>query len=172
MIKFIRNLFWRDDGTSKIHVKIIPVVKEKTITEIFREGKCPDCGVWEFLEGPSGGMNTNIKCKNCGSFFNEMGPFGIDRIRWVEHPIDRNNCVPFETRALTWEMIFTEQFPTDPIGMYDWCGEHTEDKWSVKSGVPNSGGSMDERQTFYFKNPNDAIQFRLVWGGDVKTRST
>jgi len=169
MFKFIRNLFWRDDGTSKIHAEIIPIVQEKTITEIFNEGKCPDCGVWEFLEGPQGGGSINIKCENCGSFFNEMGPFGIDRIRWIIHPTDRNNFVSFEPKILTWNMIIAEQFPSDIIGMYNWCGDNTEDKWCVKSGVPKSGGSMDDRQTFYFKNPNDAIQFRLVWGGDVKT---
>ena len=43
---------------------------------------CPDCESGDFLEGPSGGGSTNVKCSNkqCGSLFNLMPPFGIDRI--------------------------------------------------------------------------------------------
>jgi len=51
--------------------------------ETIREAqKCPDCGHDEFLAGPRGGMAQNFKCANpeCGSRFNDMGPFGIDRI--------------------------------------------------------------------------------------------
>jgi hypothetical protein len=45
-------------------------------------GSCPDCGSAGFLAGPRGGMAQNFKCGNeeCGSRFNDMGPFGIDRI--------------------------------------------------------------------------------------------
>lgn len=43
---------------------------------------CPDCGSEKFYEGPSGGMSINIKCAGCGSWFNDMGPFGIERIHW------------------------------------------------------------------------------------------
>lgn len=32
--------------------------------------KCPDCGGEGFLEGPSGGLSTNIKCATCGHRFN------------------------------------------------------------------------------------------------------
>lgn len=31
---------------------------------------CPDCGGEGFLEGPSGGMSTNISCATCGHRFN------------------------------------------------------------------------------------------------------
>lgn len=31
---------------------------------------CPDCGSKSFLEGPSGGMSTNMKCAGCDSEFN------------------------------------------------------------------------------------------------------
>jgi len=50
--------------------------------EVVRAGTCPDCGHDEFLAGPRGGMAQNFKCANdgCGSRFNDMGPFGIDRI--------------------------------------------------------------------------------------------
>lgn len=42
---------------------------------------CPDCESGNFLEGPSGGGSVNVKCSNkdCGSLFNFMGIFGIDR---------------------------------------------------------------------------------------------
>lgn len=48
---------------------------------IFNAGACPDCGT-NLLQGPSGGGSQNFYCagRECGSGFNEMGPFGIDRI--------------------------------------------------------------------------------------------
>lgn len=42
---------------------------------------CPDCGGKEYLEGPHGGLSINFKCAQCGSCFNDMGSFGVDRIR-------------------------------------------------------------------------------------------
>jgi hypothetical protein len=51
-------------------------------TETFRSGKCPDCGTG-LVVGPSGGLSQNMYCGNdetCGSRFNEMGPFGVQRI--------------------------------------------------------------------------------------------
>ena len=50
---------------------------------LFHDGpKCPDCGVKNLLAGPCGGLSQNVYCGNeeCGSRFNEMGVFGIDRI--------------------------------------------------------------------------------------------
>lgn len=49
---------------------------------MFYDGKCPDCEAG-LVEGPHGGLSINYYCANdvtCGSRFNEMGPFGIDRI--------------------------------------------------------------------------------------------
>jgi hypothetical protein len=49
---------------------------------VFHEAHCPDCG-GGLLMGPCGGLSINIYCANettCGSKFNEMGPFGIERI--------------------------------------------------------------------------------------------
>ena len=45
-------------------------------------GHCPDCEHEDLLAGPRGGMSQNFKCGSpvCGSRFNDMGPFGIDRI--------------------------------------------------------------------------------------------
>lgn len=41
---------------------------------------CPDCKAeGEILKGPSGGMNTNVKCGKCGSEFN-ITPHGVHRI--------------------------------------------------------------------------------------------
>lgn len=42
---------------------------------------CPDCGS-DLLIGPQGGMSVNFKCdgEDCGSKFNFMGPFGVERI--------------------------------------------------------------------------------------------
>jgi hypothetical protein len=44
--------------------------------------RCPDCETGQFLLGPEGGNSQNVRCDNpeCGSEFNFMGVFGIDRI--------------------------------------------------------------------------------------------
>ena len=41
---------------------------------------CPDCGSEKFMEGPSGGMATNVKCSGCGHWFNLGLPLFIQRI--------------------------------------------------------------------------------------------
>ena len=41
---------------------------------------CPDCGNSEFEFGASGGGSQNVHCLKCGSWWNEMGPFGFQRI--------------------------------------------------------------------------------------------
>ncbi len=53
---------------------------EKQIKRMQKKSKCPDCGNDSWLGGPCGGGSQNIQCKDCGSKFNMMGPFGIDRI--------------------------------------------------------------------------------------------
>lgn len=53
---------------------------DEEITAYMRKHqRCPDCRGDEFLEGPSGGMSTNIMCSSCGARFN-MSPFGAERI--------------------------------------------------------------------------------------------
>jgi len=61
-----------------------------------KENKCPDCGHEGFLGGPRGGACENFKCANsdCGSRFNDMGCFGIDRI---------SDPSPDRKRVLAWE---------------------------------------------------------------------
>ena len=56
-------------------------LNEKELATV-RQGRCPDCSGIGFLGGPSGGLCQNFKCANpqCGSRFNDMGPFGIERI--------------------------------------------------------------------------------------------
>ena len=53
---------------------------DNKLTEIARKYNCcPDCGGKKFLEGPSGGVSTNIMCAKCRHRFN-ASPFGIERI--------------------------------------------------------------------------------------------
>lgn len=47
---------------------------------LFVEKKCPDCGKFDFLEGPRGGLAVNIKCAHCGSKFNVCPPWFAERI--------------------------------------------------------------------------------------------
>jgi hypothetical protein len=67
----------------------------KVERQVFRRGQCPDCG-GGLLEGPSGGMSVNFWCSGLKpgpngdnvrsgqstgvSRFNDMGPFGVERI--------------------------------------------------------------------------------------------
>jgi hypothetical protein len=50
--------------------------------KLFYRGVCPDCRRETLLQGPCGGGSINVKCGDaeCGSRFNEMGPFGVERL--------------------------------------------------------------------------------------------
>jgi len=50
--------------------------------KLIRKGICPDCKKKGFLAGPEGGGSQNFRCANpeCGSKFNDMDLFGIERI--------------------------------------------------------------------------------------------
>lgn len=62
------------------------IMDEKVLMEKFLEYEgCPDCGSKEFIEGPSGGMAQNIKCADCGHWFNVALPLFIQRIRITTH---------------------------------------------------------------------------------------
>ncbi len=52
---------------------------------------CPDCGGDKWFEGPSGGICVNITCTKCGSRFNDMGPFGLQRLNTVDTKIKRDD---------------------------------------------------------------------------------
>lgn len=49
---------------------------------IISKNKCPDCECSSLLPGPEGGGSKNYYClrKTCGSGFNLVGPFGVQRI--------------------------------------------------------------------------------------------
>lgn len=50
------------------------------LTRIARKYNCcPDCGCKDFLEGPQGGLCTNIMCAKCRHRFN-ASPLGMERI--------------------------------------------------------------------------------------------
>ncbi len=64
-------------------MEIENVVKqtEWTAEEVGRlDGCCPDCGHDKWYRGPEAGLCVNLKCAGCGSTFNFMGPFGLERI--------------------------------------------------------------------------------------------
>jgi ribosomal protein S27E len=94
-MSFLRKLFrnpYRVQAEQVAPPEPPPLVHARTskdrehVTEFemtfFLENKCPDCEHEGFLEGPHGCLSINFKCANpaCGSRFNHMGPFGIDRI--------------------------------------------------------------------------------------------
>lgn len=141
---------------------------KEELTKIFYEQQvCPDCGVWDFREGPSGGMSVNIYCANCGSWFNEQGPFGIDRIfklgenfDWREHAIDdhRKNYTHYTWKILkTWYRV---EFENDTSLERRALHEAVEDcsfediiehRWAVKD------------YTLYFEEEIDAVAVKLKW---------
>lgn len=59
---------------SQPKVRFLPVIDAENNV------KCPDCGEHDWLEGPGGGSFGNIQCTSCGSKFNNLGPFGLERI--------------------------------------------------------------------------------------------
>jgi len=61
--------------TSKNGETLDPAEKDK-----FFEAICPDCGEQKLMEGPHGGLSVNYMCDGCGSKFNHMGVFGVQRI--------------------------------------------------------------------------------------------
>ena len=48
--------------------------------DLVRSGVCPDCAYEGFMIGPSGGESQNLKCDQCGSAFNDLEMFGVERI--------------------------------------------------------------------------------------------
>ncbi len=54
---------------------------DEKILDLFMKYKCcPDCGNDKFMEGPSGGASTNVKCDYCGHWFNLAIPMFVQRI--------------------------------------------------------------------------------------------
>ena len=66
-----------EEHTNKAHENLTEWELEQ-----FWGGACPDCGKEKLIEGPCGGASINIYCRNiaCESKFNDMCPFGVERI--------------------------------------------------------------------------------------------
>lgn len=142
--------------TSTIHAS------EKELTKIFQqEHVCPDCGVWDFLSGSEGGGSINILCGNCGSLFNEMGPFGISRIYWIDINISVKNYREFNRDIIKkWtKIIIRYEIPNTSTEIYKWCENNINELWSVKWGGDRSYKTI----TYYFKLEEDALAFKLRW---------
>lgn len=65
--------------------QLIEVEENPLITSI-EKNRCPDCGGEGFLQGPSGGISTNIMCANekCKAKFNIMVSIGLGKILRVD----------------------------------------------------------------------------------------
>ncbi len=128
------------------------------LTKIFqKEQVCPDCGKWDFYEGPSGGMSTNIYCGNCGSWFNDSGPFGIERIRWLNIEANYSNYTVFTRDIINnWHDLFTK---STHIECGRWCEENISGVWSSKPAEKDRASGL----MFYFEEESDAMAFKLVW---------
>ena len=48
--------------------------ENRLVREFYGHGRLPCCGAKTFIEGPSGGASTNIKCSECGKRYN-ITPF-------------------------------------------------------------------------------------------------
>lgn len=56
--------------------------------------ECPECNSTIFYEGPTGGLSINFCCEN-GHWFNDMGPFGVEKISDKGYlPYNRHLFVP------------------------------------------------------------------------------
>jgi hypothetical protein len=167
------NIFKKLYGMMYRTVVKYPLSKED-INQKFIDGVCPDCGkkIDDYmLAGPRGGIAQNIKCSFCGSFFNDMGPFGVDRISWFEHHSNiinkysgySKNYIPFNPDIVCkWNGIHLcgNEFGS----IYCWCSDNCKGKWSVKAGKMNSGGATAEcDNTFFFSNADEAMAFKLRW---------
>lgn len=62
------------------------VIMDRTLLKdaFIKNNCCPDCGSTKFMEGPTGGMCTNVKCTGCGHWFNFALPVMIERIHVAE----------------------------------------------------------------------------------------
>lgn len=78
MFEFIKKLKSKVTGNSETGDWREESGKGGLWTHMLKKG-CPDCKTnpMVMLEGPSGGMSTNIMCEECGSRFNVTPAIGI-----------------------------------------------------------------------------------------------
>lgn len=142
-------------------------LSNQELTDIFHNQKaCPDCGVWDFREGPHGGMAVNIYCANCGSWFNEQGPFGLDRLfkhdnlDLRELDLDHSDNYEMYTWCIirNWHKVPIEEENNQIrimvlIDAANWCSTNDAimGKWSIKDYV------------LYFEKETDAVAIKLKY---------
>lgn len=51
--------------------------ENRLVREFYGHGRLPCCGAETFIEGPSGGMSTNIRCGDCGKRYNITPVLGL-----------------------------------------------------------------------------------------------
>lgn len=182
------NIFKLLKKNVKINQKY-PLTKEELNDIYCNKDECPDCGmsIYKYmLMGPEGGGAVNIKCSYCGSFFNDMGPFGIDRIRWIDHHHQFNLWLednkgsilmktpspftkmytPYTPKIIqSWNTVIVSDKATKQwTELYNFCYENCSKKWSVKSGIVKNNKIVNNSQnggTFFFEDESEAILFRL-----------
>ena len=125
---------------------------QSMLTVAIDSGICPDCGIWEMYEGPSGGMSTNIYCGSCGSHFNHAFGFSTQRINQVD-VTNYNKAVPLKKEILqNWHQVkFSHGWNGKVQPEFRWCEQNCVSKWSVNSSH------------FYFEDQADATAFKLKW---------
>lgn len=168
MLKTIRKLF--DAAKEKrhkskmmseresLHQEILAleilIEDESKLCNIIDYSLCPDCGEWEFYEGPSGGMSTNYLCGQCGSEFNHCSVFPSQRIGRISIK-GLNNVVSITPPIIrTWykiDLFNPRSNMKKQTKAIIWCADETTDEWSVNSYF------------FYFKEETDAMAFKLRW---------
>ena len=101
---------------------------EVALEHVMLNGTCPDCQTGNFLEGPSGGMSTNVKCENpqCRSEFNLTVPFSIERI-------DRDTWSCYRARIV---------FKGLPTGIRAWFRRRRVKKALYKLAVQEAGHKL------------------------------
>ena len=151
-------------------------LSKNEMTQIYvNEIACPDCGKDArdyMLSGPQGGGSINIKCEYCGSFFNDMGPFGLDRIRWWNHHEIINGGNEFNTNYLPFEPYIIQNWlsvcvpeKASWVELYRWCEDNAKGSWSVKAGKMHNGGAFNDgyESTFFFEDEDSAALFKLTF---------
>ena len=96
----LRNILglFRRKAQSAIPILDSRTPAERMVDEFNMELKCPCCEDRDcFLEGPSGGMCTNVMCTSCGSRFNHS-LFGLE---WTHGP-----------QPNIWNKVEQTKFPT------------------------------------------------------------
>lgn len=71
MKQWLTKVFAKLKPVKMYQLPPVPEKESKTdlIDKLSKKKGCADCG-GRLLKGPSGGMNVNVKCTDCGSEFN------------------------------------------------------------------------------------------------------